>query len=224
MKNLDDNVRLGNNLEQLVNDLWKILEKDEKLHKWQQVVPTQSYATILQQKKSGKDRNKVEKSFRLVIFGDSITKLIVPHKIIKCNEHEATKFSQSGAKVKDIFCQVERFKSNHKGQKVVNIVIHVGANHIQRENPRDSSRRICKLLQKVKSDFQDAVVYFSGILPKLESVVFESINYINEPVFNLCATTNGKYFISHDTFSFNQKLNESLFWKDKIHTKRKGSR
>ena len=40
MKDLDNNVRLGKDLEQSVNDLWKILEKDENLHQWQQVVPT----------------------------------------------------------------------------------------------------------------------------------------------------------------------------------------
>ena len=62
------------------------------------------------------------------------------------------------------------------------------------------------LLQNVTSDFQDAVVYFPGILPKLESVVFESINYINETVFNLCAGTNGMYFMSHNSFAFNHKL------------------
>ena len=134
----------------------------------------------------------------MVIFGDSITKSIVPHQIIKSNEHEATNFSQSGAKVKDIYCQEERFINNNKGSKVENILIHVGRNHIQRENPRDSSRKICKLLQNVKSDFQDAVVYFSAILPKLGFVVFESINYINEIVFNLCAATNGIDFISHN--------------------------
>ena len=48
MKNLDNNVRLGKDLEQSVNELWKILEKDENLYEWQQVVPTQSYATVLQ--------------------------------------------------------------------------------------------------------------------------------------------------------------------------------
>ena len=78
--------------------------------------------------------------------------------------------SQSEAKVKKIYRQVERFKNNHKGSKVENIVIHVGTNNIQRECPRDSSRKIHKLLQKVKSDFQNTEVYFSGILPKLESI------------------------------------------------------
>ena len=236
VKNLDNNVRLGKDLEQSVNELWKILEKEENLHKWQQVVPAQSYATVLQQKKtsedrnqlgenkSNNDRNQVEQIFKLVNFGDSIAKLIVPHQIIKCNEHEATNFSQSGAKVKDIYRQVERFKNIHKGSKVENIVMHVGTNQIQRESPRDSSKKICKFLRKVKSDFKDAVVYFSGILPKLGSVIFESINYINETVFNLCAVTNGMYFISHNSFAFNHKLNERFFWKDKIHTNRKGLR
>ena len=150
--------------------------------------------------------------------------MIVPYQIIKCNEHEVTNFSQSGAKVKDIYRQVERFKNSHKGSKVENIVIHVGTNQIQRENPRDSSKKICKFLQKVKSDFKDAVVYFSSILPNLGSVIFECINYINETVFNLCATTNGMYFISHNSFEFNHKLNERFFWKDKKHTNRKSLR
>ena len=44
----------------------------------------------------------------MIIFGDIITKLIVPHQIIKCKEHEATVFFRSEAKVKDIYRQVER--------------------------------------------------------------------------------------------------------------------
>ena len=56
-----------------------------------------------------------------------------------------------------------------------------------------------KTLEKVNFDFQDVIVYFLGALPKLGSVVFESINYINETLFNLCAITNGMYFISHNS-------------------------
>ena len=33
MENLDNNVRLTKDLEQSVNQLWKILEKNENLHK-----------------------------------------------------------------------------------------------------------------------------------------------------------------------------------------------
>ena len=56
----------------------------------------------------------------MIIFGDIITKLIVPHQIIKCKEHDATLFSQSEAKVKDIYRQAERFKNNHEELKVEN--------------------------------------------------------------------------------------------------------
>ena len=59
-KNLDYNMRLEGDLAQSVNELWKILEKDENLHKWQHVVPPQSYKTVLQQKNSSENRNQVE--------------------------------------------------------------------------------------------------------------------------------------------------------------------
>ena len=58
-----------------MNELWKILEKEENLRKWKQAVPTQFYRTVLQQKKSNIDRNQVDQSFKLVL----------PHQIMKCN-------------------------------------------------------------------------------------------------------------------------------------------
>ena len=39
---------MGKDLEQWINELWKILEKDENLHKWQQVALAQFYATELE--------------------------------------------------------------------------------------------------------------------------------------------------------------------------------
>ena len=116
---------------------------------------------------------------------------------MKCNEHEATNFSQSGAKVKDIYRQVESLRNNHKGSKVEKIVLQVGTNHNQREKLRDKSRKICKLPLKGKSDFKDAVVYFLSVLSKRESVVFQNINYINKTVLNLCAATSISLIITH---------------------------
>ena len=101
MKNLDNNVRLAKDLQQSLNELWNILKKDENLQtKWQQVGQSQSYATVLQQKRNSEnrnpaeeikndDRNQVEQTFKLVVFGNSVTKLIVPHQMIKCIEHIA---------------------------------------------------------------------------------------------------------------------------------------
>ena len=42
-----------------MSELWKFLEKKENVHKWQQVVPTQSYTTVLEQKKSSEERNQL---------------------------------------------------------------------------------------------------------------------------------------------------------------------
>ena len=91
--------------------------------------------------------------------------MIVPQQTIKCKEYEATNFSQREANVKDIYCR-RTLKNNLKEWKVENVVTHVRINHIQKENPRENSIKIFKLLQKVKSDFQDAAVCFLGILTK----------------------------------------------------------
>ena len=91
--------------------------------------------------------------------------MIVPQQTVKCKEYEATNFSQREANVKDIFCR-GTLKNNLKEWKVENVVTHVGTNHIQKESPRENSRKMFKLLQKVKSDFQDAAVCFLGILTK----------------------------------------------------------
>ena len=88
--------------------------------------------------------------------------MIVPHQTIKCNEYEATNVSQREANLKDIYRR-RTLKNNLKEWEVENIVTHVGTNHIEKESPRESSR---KILQKVKSDFQDAAGCFLGILPK----------------------------------------------------------
>ena len=123
---------------------------------------------------------------------------------MKCNEHEANNFSQSGAKVKDIYRRLESLRNNHKGSKVEKIALQIGTNHNQREKLRDKSRKIFKFLQKVKPDFKDVVVYFLSVLSKPESVVFEPINYINETLLNLCAATSISLIITHLHLIINQ--------------------
>ena len=47
---------MGKDLEQSVNELWKILGKDKNLNKWQQVVPSQSHA--IRRQKSGRKKQE----------------------------------------------------------------------------------------------------------------------------------------------------------------------
>ena len=161
-------------------------------------------------------------SFKLVILGDSITKRILPEVIMKCEEDRVCNLSHSGAKVRDIYRQVEDFKAQHNEAKVENIVIHVGTNHLEKEKPSDISRKIGKLLHRVKFEFKEAKVYFSSIVPKYDSSFFDSISHVNFNMMNVCAATNGMYFIFHNDFQFKRGLNESLYWIDKVHPNRKG--
>ena len=83
-----------------------------------------------------------------------ITKLTIPDNIIKCGEDRASNFSFSRAKVKDICNQIKHFNNEHKDSKAEIIKKDVITNHTQRDRPTDISRKVCKLLQKLKSDFQ----------------------------------------------------------------------
>ena len=172
-KILDDNINKGRDIERSLNELWEILENDENKQKWQHI-PTQSQAidsSDHQNENSAVQENKEGEisSFKLVIFGDSITKRIQVETIMKCDDDKICNLSKKGARVRDIYRQIEEFKAQHEQTKIENIVIHVGTNHIQRENPTDISRKICKVLKRVKFAFQDTKVYFSSIIPKYDS-------------------------------------------------------
>ena len=62
------------------------------------------------------EKNKSwDKKIKFIIFGDSVTKLVVPEKNkINCDEYASSNFSQNGAKVKDIYNQIEYLKKKHK--------------------------------------------------------------------------------------------------------------
>lgn len=85
-KILNSSIRLRRDIEQSGNDLWSILKKEKKnLHEWQQVV-TQILLQLYNKIKNIEDKNHEDKKFTLVIFGNSIAKLIVPKNTIKCDE------------------------------------------------------------------------------------------------------------------------------------------
>ena len=55
------NFILGGHIENSVNELSSILEKQEDLHKWQEIVP-QTHAAPLQENKNIEDRNREDKN------------------------------------------------------------------------------------------------------------------------------------------------------------------
>ena len=158
------------------------------------------------------------RELELVIFGDSITKYIIPENICKYDPNHAVNLSKSGAKVKGIYQELSIFKEEYKDTRVKNIIIHVGTNHLPSDNYEDTAKKLRKLLVRIQCQFPNTVIFYSGILPKFGNKSFGDINYINESVFNLCARSERMHCISHNSFAVNGSLNESRFWKDRIHT------
>ena len=202
-------------IETSVNEVWKLIENtNDNGNEWFTVG------------KKGKivQPVKEKRKFELVIFGDSITKRIIPNNIVKCDENKALNYSQGGARVKGIYDQIRQYKSENPDADANNILVHVGSNHIPRESPESTAKKICKLLLYIREEMPKALIFFSGILPKIGSEYFGAIDFINRAVCDVCVPFRGMYFICHGLFGMNGHMNSSLFWEDNVHTNREGLR
>ena len=93
-------------------------------------------------------------------------RFIIPENICKCDPQHPVNLSKSGAKVKGIYEQLSLFQEEYKGTQVKNIIVHVGTNHLPRDNPENTAKKMCKLLVRVQYHFPDTVIFNSRILPK----------------------------------------------------------
>ena len=122
------------------------------------------------------------KELELVIFGDSFSKYIIPENIFKYDPQHAVNLSKSGAEAKGIYKQLSLFHEEYKDSQVKKIIIHVGTNHLPRDNPEDTAKKICRLLVRIQYQFPDTVILYSKILPKFGKKSFSDISYINGSV------------------------------------------
>ena len=202
--------------EHYAEELWKLAEGTDTEIKWYQVGKKGKVIDLQEQSHDLRSEhlkeNRTSKLLELVSFRDSITKYIIPENVCKCDLQHAVNLSKSGAKVKGIYKQLSLFQEEYKDTQVKNIIIHVGTNHLSRDNPDDTATKIYKLLVRIQYQFPDTVIFYSGIPPKFGKTSFGDINYINESAFNLCARSQKMQFISHNSFAVNGPLKESLFY------------
>ena len=114
--------------------------------------------------------------------------------------------------------QMQTFRENHQEAAATNVIIHVGTNHLPRDNPSYITTKISKLLLHATKEFPDTSIYFSAILPKFNNTFFEMINQVNSEILKLCSYYHQLRFIKHQDFAKNHKMNKELLWKDMIHT------
>ena len=93
------------------------------------------------------------KKFELVIFGESIIKIIDSSFKVRCDESLALKYSVRGAKVRGVYEQIRTFRGNYQQAAVTNVINHVATNHLSRDHPSDITIKISKLLLPVTKEF-----------------------------------------------------------------------
>ena len=89
-----------------VKEIWQLVEGTDTKNKCYYIrkkgkvidLPEQSHNVWSEPLKE----NQISKELELVIFGDSITKYILPENICKCDPQHAVNLSKSGAKVKGV--------------------------------------------------------------------------------------------------------------------------
>ena len=111
-----------------------------------------------------------------IVFENSITKRIDPSLIARRDKSLALNYSVGGVKVRGVHEQMQIFRENHQEAAATNVIIHVGTNHLPRENPSCITTKISKLLLHATKEFPDTSTYFSAILPKFNDTFFEMIN------------------------------------------------
>ena len=159
-------------IEHSVEELWKLVEGTDTENKWYQVGQKGKVIDLQEQShdlpSEHLKENRTSRELELVIFGDGITKYIIPENICKCDPQHAVNLSKSGAKVKDIYEQLSIFEEEHKDTRVKNIIINIGANHLSRDNPEDTAKKTCKLLVRIQYRFPNTVIFYSGYYQNLE--------------------------------------------------------
>ena len=84
---------------------------------------------------------------------------------------------------------------------IKSIVIHIGTNHLERDNPMVVTNKVCRLIIHTSKELPNTSTYFSAILPKFGRNFNSMVNYVNNEVFNLCLD-NHKWKRQRCTLSF----------------------
>ena len=90
--------------------------------------------------------SKKSEQFQLLIFGGSIKKIYISSALANCDEIQAVNYLTGGSKVREVYEQLRTFKKDHSDTRVKSMIIHVGTNHLPRNNPVDVINKICRLI------------------------------------------------------------------------------
>lgn len=165
---INEHFNLGKNLEESFNELWKIIETLTATENLRQKVGKKGkFIPSAVQQHQGKHPNEYQcNQLDLLILGDDITKYIIPENVTKRGTTKTLNYSHSKGQVRAICDQLKQLQEEHANTKFLNIFHHVVNNLLPRDDPEDTSRKIRKLLLHIQQEIPEALILFSGFLPK----------------------------------------------------------
>ena len=83
---------------------------------------------------------------------------------------QTVNYLTGGSKVRDVYEQLGAFKKDHSDARVKSMIIHVGTNHVPRDNPVDVINKICRQMVYASKEFLKTSIHFSAILPEFLTV------------------------------------------------------
>lgn len=158
------------------------------------------------------DRAKLD----MLLIGDSNVRFLDANAINpgKVNKIDCT----GGASITDIRTNLIDLNNKFDIEKAV---IHVGGNHIPREEPHDLADNLISLLKAAKAGMPNTKLFFSAMFPRCRDSFLPGINMVNELVYEACGALDIG-FIQHPRLARYGFTNYRLFGRDRIHLNPRG--
>ena len=131
---------------------------------------------------------------KTLVIGDSMVKNISEKKIERAARGKSIRHSYSGATVPQLH---QKFQQNCDEEKYKTIILHIGTNHLVREDADNVAKKIDVLIEEVKSRAERVAV--SSVIERHDGRVPASkITSCNNLVYNLCTKQNINYINNDD--------------------------
>ena len=147
----------------------------------------------------------------------------IPENICKYDPQHAVNLSKSGAEVKGIYKQLSLFHEEYKDSQVKRLLYMLVQTIYPGITPKTQLKRYvgywCVYNISFPTQLFSIPKYYQNLEKNLSAT---SVISMNQSLFNLCARSQRIHSVSHKFFAVNGSLNESLFWKDRIHTNKRG--
>ena len=179
--------------------------------------PEETGVQIQQERIQAQLNEKV--NIELLIIGSSMVKFIDAKKIEKRSPDNSQTVCIPGGTIPVIMKKLREMKRTHNIKKMI---IHVGANHIPRDEPHEILEKLRNMYEEVKSLFPSTYIYHSAMIPRLHNGIVQPMNYINRETSAFCKSLGIKT-IEHPQFGYREINFDLLRPDDGIHPNFKGT-